>query len=171
MMSSPSTPTRPNLVLGVDPGYERLGLAILRRIGDREELLVSLCARTPKELPLPERIGLLAQEVERLIDEHRPDTLALERSYFSKSRSTALGVAQVRGMLVTVAAQAGLCVFEYSPQEIKIAVTGYGSSDKKAVAAMLPSLIALPPGKRLDDELDAIAVGITCLASTRTLPR
>lgn len=163
-----SAQRRPNLVLAVDPGYERLGLAIVRRAGAKEHLVFSTCARTSKELSLPERIGLLAKEVEALIQEHCPDALAMERVYFSKSRSTALGVAEVRGMLETIAAQQKLPVFQYSPQEIKLAITGYGASDKKAIASMLPAIIALPPGKRLDDELDAIAVGVTCLSSTRS---
>lgn len=76
-------------------------------------------------------------------------------------------VAEVRGMLTYIAARAGLPLYQYTPTEVKIAVTGYGKSDKKAVAAMVPKLIALPIRKRLDDELDAIAVGITCLASVR----
>jgi crossover junction endodeoxyribonuclease RuvC len=159
--------TSPQLILAVDPGYERLGLAVIRRTEKGEELVASLCARTPKELPLSERIGLLAKEVAALIEEHRPDALAMERIYFSKSRSTALGVAEVRGMLETLASQHQLPVFQYSPQEVKLAITGYGASDKKAIASMLPALISMPPGARLDDELDAIAVGITCLASTR----
>lgn len=158
---------QPNLVLGVDPGYERLGLAIVRRTKNGEELVASSCARTPKEMPLPERIGLLAAEVAALITEHTPDALAMERIYFSRSRSTAMGVAEVRGMLETIAAQHHLPVFEYSPQQVKLAITGYGASDKKAIASMLPALINIPTGRRLDDELDAIAVGVTCLASTR----
>lgn len=161
---------RPNLVLAADPGYERLGLAIVRRTARGEELVASTCARTSKELSLPERIGLLSHEVAAIIENYSPDALAMERIYFSKSRSTAFGVAEVRGMLETIAAQHGLPVFEYSPQAIKIAITGYGASDKKAVASMLPSLIALPEKKRLDDELDAIAVGITCIVSTRNQP-
>lgn len=161
------TPMRPELVLAVDPGYERLGLAILKRNPKKDVLLISLCARTSKELTLPERIGILSKEVVQLLNEHKPDALAMERIYFSKSRSTAMGVAEVRGMLETLAAQHGIPVFQYSPQEVKIAITGYGASDKKAIASMLPSLIELSAKKRLDDELDAIAVGITCLASTR----
>lgn len=164
----PEAPRAPRLVLAVDPGYERLGLAVVRRIEKGEELVTSLCARTPKELALPERISLLAKEVAALIETHRPDVLAMERIYFSRNSSTALGVAEVRGMLETLACQHGLPVFQYSPQEVKLAITGYGSANKRAVASMLPALISMSQGKRLDDELDAIAVGITCLASTRS---
>ena len=76
-------------------------------------------------------------------------------------------MAEVRGMLTYIAAARGLPLYQYTPAEVKIATTGYGASDKRAVAAMVPRLVALPAKKRLDDELDAIAVGITCLASLR----
>jgi crossover junction endodeoxyribonuclease RuvC len=162
-----STPTRPELVLAIDPGYERMGIALMKRGKGSEEVVFSACARTSKDLPLPERIGLLASELEGLIKKHAPDAVAIEKVYWSKSRSTALGVAEVRGMLETLASQHSLPVFQYSPQEVKLAVTGYGASDKRAVAMMLPKLVKMGEGKKLDDEMDAIAIGITCLASTR----
>lgn len=169
-MSKMSTPTRPERVLAADPGYERLGLAILERTEKAgERVVMSTCVHTPKELSLPERIGLLANAVRAVITEHSPDSFAMERIFFNQSTSTALGVAEVRGMLETLAHEHGLPVHQYAPQQVKIAVTGYGASDKAAVARMVTTLVALPVGKRLDDEIDAIAVGITCLASTRTL--
>lgn len=166
-----STPMRPNIILGVDPGYERMGLAVLRREQGNDTLIASLCARTPKELSLPERIGMLSEIVRSLIAEHSPDSLAVERIFWNQSTSTALGVAEVRGMLATLAQEYGLTIFEYSPQQVKVAITGYGASDKKAIAFMIPKLIILPERKRLDDELDAIAIGLTCLASTRSYPQ
>lgn len=162
---------RPTIILGVDPGYERMGLAILARAQSGDKLVASLCARTPKELSLPERIGMLAEVVRSLIAEHSPDSLAVERIFWNQSTSTALGVAEVRGMLATLAQEYGLAIFEYSPQQVKVAITGYGASDKKAVAFMIPKLVILPERKRLDDELDAIAIGLTCLASTRSYPQ
>ncbi len=158
---------RPTRVLGVDPGYERMGLAIIERGKTIDRLVVSLCARTPKDLPLPTRIGMLAEETRALIAKYTPDTIAFERIFWNQSTTTALGVAEVRGMLSTLAQEFRLAVFEYSPQQIKVAITGYGASDKRAVSLMLPRLLEMPERKRLDDELDAIAIGLTCLASTR----
>ena len=93
--------------------------------------------------------------------------MALEEIFFEKNAKTAMQVAEVRGALIYIAAAQGLKIYHYTPGEVKIAVTGYGGSDKRAIAAMVPKLLRLPGGKKLDDELDAIAVGITCLASIR----
>lgn len=169
MMSRMSTPTRPERVLAADPGYGRLGVAVLAREGGRERVLFSSCIETDKDLSLPERLSILSHEVAALIEAHAPDALAVEKLFFNQNVSTALGVAEVRGMLATLAAQHQVPVFEYSPQEVKLAVTGYGKSDKHAVMSMIPRLVSLESRKRLDDELDAIAVGIACLASTRRL--
>jgi len=158
-------------VLAIDPGYQRLGIAIVERSGAKEIVVMSKCVETSKELALPERIGILSDAVRKIIEEYIPDSLALERIFFNQSTSTALGVAEVRGMLETLAHQYSLSVHQYSPQQVKIAVTGYGASDKKAVQQMVLTLVQLPALKRLDDEIDAIAVGITCLASTRGYPQ
>lgn len=159
---------RPFRVLAADPGYERLGLAVLERTQKGgERVVTSLCLQTPKDLSLSERIGMLADQVRTIMQTHAPDSFAMERIFFNQSTSTALGVAEVRGMLETLAHERGIPVYQYAPQQVKIAITGYGASDKKAVLRMVTTLVQLPPGKRLDDEIDAIAVGITCLASTR----
>ena len=93
--------------------------------------------------------------------------MALEEVYFEKNAKTAMQIAEVRGMLTYLAAAQGLPVHQYTPLQVKVAITGYGKSDKRAIAAIMPRLLVLPNKKRLDDELDAIAVGITCLASVR----
>jgi crossover junction endodeoxyribonuclease RuvC len=160
---------RPNLILAADPGYDRLGLAILSRDGSKEKVLMSRCATSTKGLTLSERIAELEVQVSAVLKEYAPDAIAFEKIFFNQSTSTALGVAQVRGMLQTLAGQHSLPVFEYSPQEVKIAVTGYGKAEKRAVFAMVERLVPLADRKRLDDEIDAIAVGITCLTSTRAL--
>lgn len=154
-------------VLAFDPGYERLGAAILEKIGGKEKLLHSECVHTKKTLSFPERIGILGKAVEGLIDTWQPDCIALENLYFEKNAKTAMNVSAVRGMLLYIAASHGLPVYDYTPLQVKIAVTGYGRGTKADIALMVPKLLTLPARARLDDELDAIAVGITCLASVR----
>jgi crossover junction endodeoxyribonuclease RuvC len=154
-------------VLAFDPGYERLGAAVIEKQKGKETLLYSECVRTPKNLPFPERLRLVGEAAEALIEAWRPEAVALEEVYFQNNAKTAMAVAQVRGVLAYVAAAAGLPVHHYTPTQVKVAVTGSGRGDKRAVAAMVPRLVALPSKKRLDDELDAIAVGITCLAHWR----
>ena len=154
-------------VLAFDPGYERLGVAVLEKIKGKEILLHSECVRTSAKLAFAERLAELGKAAEALIKKWKPDAVALEDLFFEKNAKTAMQVAEVRGALTYIAASRGLAVHHYTPAQVKIAVTGYGRASKADIALMVPKLIALPPRVRLDDELDAIAVGITCLASVR----
>lgn len=154
-------------ILAFDPGYERLGVAVLEKQNGKDTLVFSDCIRTKAALTFPERLAELGSAAEALIKEWAPNGVALEEVFFEKNAKTAMQVAEVRGVLTYIAASRGLRIYQYTPGEVKIAVTGYGKSDKKAVAAMVSKLVRLPERKRLDDELDAIAVGITCLASVR----
>ncbi len=140
---------------------------MLEKQNGKETLLFSDCIRTKATLTFAERLKELGAAAEELLDKHQPTAVALEEVYFKNNAKTAMQVAEVRGVLTYLAAVRGLPVHQYTPAEVKVATTGHGQSDKAAVALMVPKLVALPPGKRLDDELDAIAVGITCLASLR----
>jgi crossover junction endodeoxyribonuclease RuvC len=154
-------------VLAIDPGYDRLGVAIMEHGTSGEVLIHSECILTDKTLDLNERLHTLGSAVEILLKEHKPDCVGIETLFFNKNIKTALGVAQARGIIIYLAQQAGCKVYEFGPQEIKIAVTGYGKSDKSAVIDMVKRLIPSAPEKALDDEYDAIAVGITTLAHHR----
>ncbi len=154
-------------VLAFDPGYERLGIAILEKNKGKETLLHSECVRTAKTRTFPERLAELGAVVEGLIKKWEPDCIAIENLYFENNAKTAMNVSAVRGMLLYIAASNKLPAHEYTPLQVKVAVTGYGRGNKADIALMVPKLVTIPPRKRLDDELDAIAVGITCLASIR----
>ena len=154
-------------VLAFDPGYERLGVAVLEKQKGKEVLLHSECVRTIATLPFAERLGELGAAAEALIKKWKPNVVALEQVFFEKNAKTAMQVAEVRGALAYVATRKSITVLQYAPAAVKVAITGYGKSDKAAVAAMVVRLVRLPERKRLDDEIDAIAVGITCLASIR----
>jgi crossover junction endodeoxyribonuclease RuvC len=160
-------PNNGNRVLAFDPGFERLGVAVVEKQNGKEVLLLSDCIRTKATLTFPERLAELGIATEELIKRWQPNCVAVENVFFEKNAKTAMDVAAVRGMLLYIAAAAGLAVHEYTPLQVKVAITGYGKSDKAAIAAMVPRLVLLAPGKRLDDEMDAIAVGLTCLASVR----
>ena len=166
-MSTKSIQAQPKRVLAFDPGYERLGVAVVEREGSKETLIHSECVRTPGALPFADRLLMLGQAAERFIKEYSPQEVALEEIYFQKNEKTATKVAEVRGLLTYIARTHALPVRHFTPQEVKIAVTGYGRSDKTAVSAMVARLVSLPAKKRLDDELDAIAIGLTCLAVSR----
>jgi crossover junction endodeoxyribonuclease RuvC len=158
-------------ILAFDPGYERLGVAVVEKNNNRDLLVYSDCIRTDAKLPFSERLRILGEETEKLIKKFKPSGVALEEVYFEKNAKTAMQIAEVRGMLTYIAAKNGLTLHQYTPLEVKVAITGYGKSDKKAVETMVGKLVILPTKKRLDDELDAIAVGLTCLASIRFSPR
>lgn len=154
-------------VLAVDPGYDRLGIAVMELQNGKEVLIHSECIETNKDDELSKRLHVLGVSFEKLLKEHSPDCVGIETLFFNKNIKTALGVAQSRGIIMYLAKCAGCEVHEYGPQEIKIAVTGYGKSDKAAVIDMVMRLIPTAPQNVLDDEYDAIAVGITTLAHNR----
>lgn len=155
-------------VLAIDPGYDRLGVAVLEGNASRPTLLWSDCV-IPEKGTAAERLSRVSRAVIEAVEKYAPDMLAIETLFFSINKKTAFGVAEARGAILAAAGSASLPVVEYSPQQVKSAVTGHGGADKAAVARMIPLLLSLPKRKRLDDELDAIAIGITALAAG--LPR
>ena len=151
-------------ILAVDPGYDRCGIAILEKQDGKEVVLYSNCIETGKNDPFPERLRAVGEGIQQVVEKYAPEGLAMETLYFSKNAKTAIAVAEARGVATFVAARNDLPLFEYSPGAIKIAVTGVGNADKKQVMMMIPRLVKLERLEMLDDEYDAIAVGITHLA-------
>lgn len=156
-------------VLGIDPGYDRLGIAIMEKISGKETLLFSTCLESNRNATLNERIGWLGQELQKVIKEYQPEQLAIEKLFFNQNRTTAIAVAEVRGVAIYLAGEAGCEIAEFGPQEIKVAATGYGKSDKKAIVDMLKRLVSNIPPQALDDEYDAIAIALTALTHHRPI--
>jgi crossover junction endodeoxyribonuclease RuvC len=154
-------------VLAIDPGYDRMGVAIMEKQNGKEVLLHSECILTDKKDELSKRLFIVGTTFEKLLKKHKPTALGIETIFFNKNQKTAIGVAQARGMIIFLAQKAGCTIYEFGPQEIKVAVTGYGKSDKTAVIDMVKRLVRDVPEGALDDEYDAIAVGVTCLAHYR----
>jgi len=154
-------------VLGIDPGYDRFGIAIMERQNNREVLIHSTCATTDKKAALPDRLRTVGDALDAAIRTYAPGAIALETLFFNKNVKTALNVAEARGVALYVARSHDIPVYEYSPQAVKIATTGYGASTKDQVEGMLHRLVVGIPKKALDDEYDAIAVALACLASER----
>lgn len=152
-------------VIAIDPGYDRLGVAVMEFQNGTETLLHSVCIESDRSHTLADRLLYIGNAFASLLKDYQPDTFAVETLFFNKNVKTAIGVAEARGILLYLAKAAGCAVYEYGPQEIKTAVTGYGKSDKRAVIEMLPRLIKNTPQTALDDEYDAIAVAVTCLAT------
>lgn len=151
-------------ILAVDPGYDRLGLAVVEGDPSKPNHVWSDCVIPPKGAR-EMRLAHVFAAVESAITEHTPDALAIEALFFTKNQTTGIGVAEARGAVLAAAGRAGISAYEFSPQSVKLAVTGYGNADKSAVMTMVPRLISLPEKKRLDDEFDAIALGIAALST------
>jgi crossover junction endodeoxyribonuclease RuvC len=155
-------------VIGIDPGYDRLGVAIIERDQNgKEQLLYSTCIETDRSLSLPHRHKAAGDALCHILATYTPEVLGIETLFFNKNVKTALGVAEARGIALYVAQKAGCQVIEVSPQQVKVAITGYGKSDKVSVKTMLHKLVGNLPETALDDEYDAIAVGMTALAHHR----
>lgn len=154
-------------VLAIDPGYGRCGVAVVEKENGKELWVYSDCIETSKDAPFSERLGRVTGEIGRLIEKHAPDAIALEKLFFNTNQKTALQVAEVRGAILHVAHAAGIPVAEYTPGAIKSATAGYGKADKKQITQMIHLLLKIEKPIKLDDEYDAIAVGITHLAHSR----
>ncbi len=154
-------------VLGLDPGTARLGWGIVE--GAEEPRAVAYgTLTTPAGRPLAGRLHALFCELRTLVARYTPDTAALEELFFARNVRTAFAVGQARGMALVALAEAGLAVHEYSPLEVKQAVTGYGRADKAQVQEMVRALLNLAEVPRPDDAADALAVALCHLHAART---
>lgn len=147
------------IVLGIDPGLERIGFGAVRREGSRLTALEYGLIETPR-IALGDRLALVRREVMALIERVRPDRLATERLLFSVNRKTAMDVAAARGVILEAGASAGYAWADYGPPEIKLSVVGNGAAEKKQVEYMVVKLLALPAPPRPDDVSDALAIAI-----------
>ncbi len=155
-------------ILGIDPGYERIGIAVLDKELGKETLVYSTCFKTLATLEFEERLVLIALEIDRVITEYSPDAMAIERLFFDRNTTTALKVSEAKGVITKEAKGAGLRVYEYTPLQIKVAATGYGKASKEDVRRMVPLLLkGVDVSKKIDDEVDAIAIALTGSASIR----
>jgi crossover junction endodeoxyribonuclease RuvC len=155
-------------ILGIDPGFERIGIAVLEKTNKQKDFVVySNCFKTSNKIPFHARLKNIGLEIEEVIKKHKPEALAIEKLYFTTNQKTVMGVSEARGVIVYIASKNNLSVYEYTPPQIKVAVTGYGKASKEMIMSMVPKLIDIKTDIKSDDELDAIAIGLTCLACER----
>ena len=153
-------------IIAIDPGYERLGIAVLEK-NKKEELIFSECFKTKSALPFVARLEMVGREVERVTLEFKPEALAIENLFISTNQKTAMRVAEVRGAILYQARLSGLLIYEYTPLQIKTAITGYGKATKDQIMNMVRKLIAGAEKIKQDDEMDAVAIGLTHFAYYR----
>jgi crossover junction endodeoxyribonuclease RuvC len=156
------------LALGIDPGTATTGYGLVRLTYDGNlEAVAFGVILTAAHTPAQERLLSLYRDLNQLISLHHPETCAVEKLFFQRNVSTALAVGQARGVVMLSIAEAGLDVAEYTPNEVKQAVAGYGSAQKKQVQEMVRVLLALPEIPKPDDAADALAIAITHLHTKR----
>lgn len=155
-------------VIAVDPGYDRLGLAVIeRKAGEKEKLLFSDCCQTSPDDSFVIRLHQVISFFKGKIEEYSPEFFAVETLFFSSNQKTAMRVAEVRGALLFAARDAGLRIMEINPMQIKLSVTGDGKSDKAQMIKMIQLITGISKKAR-DDEYDAIATGISFHALYRS---
>jgi crossover junction endodeoxyribonuclease RuvC len=150
-------------VLGIDPGTATTGYAVVEESQGRLELVTLGVITTPAKTPLSSRLQKIYRSLDELIAEHEPDCAAVEELFFSRNARTAMSVGHARGVTLLALADAGLAIAEYTPMQIKQAVTGYGNADKQQVQRMVRMLLDLNEVPRPDDAADAAAVAICYL--------
>jgi crossover junction endodeoxyribonuclease RuvC len=156
-------------IIAIDPGYERLGIAILEKGTGKESLVFSECFITSTKEKHENRLKLIGLEIERIIKKYQPEAMGIETLFFKTNAKTAMKVSEARGIMLYEAAKNNLKVLEFTPLQIKVAVTGYGKSDKDQVTEMVKRLIKITEPIKYDDEYDAIAVGLTFFACYKTI--
>jgi len=155
------------LVLGIDPGLAITGYGLVAGDGQSLEAVTYGVLRTPAHTPIAERLVILHQNLAALLDRYHPDVVAMEELFFSTNARTAMTVGEARGVLLLTVAQAGLAVCEYTPLQVKQAITGYGQADKQQVQQMVRFLLGLGEIPRPDDAADGLAVSICHHHSSR----
>src|SRR5579885_3427464 len=169
MSNTLPSPT-PRIALGIDPGTAIVGYAVVMARGSELSLLACDVITTPAGMPLAQRLQLIYEGLSKLIAIHKPQEAAMEELFFAKNARTALTVGQARGVALLALANGGLPIAEYTPRQVKQAVTGYGSADKTQVGEMVRILLNLRTVPPPDDAADAAAVAI-CQLKTAPLLR
>ena len=153
-------------VLSIDPGFGRCGFAVMEKGSlNKYVILFSECFETDTGANFSERLEVVGKKLEVIIKKYNPDIVAIEKIFFQKNKKTAMDVSQVIGALSYIAESAEIPVKNYTPNEVKNSITGNGNANKKQVEFMVKQMVDIDPNKKMiDDEYDAIAVGITCLS-------
>ncbi len=148
-------------VLGIDPGLTRCGVGVVDVDRARRGTLVHVgVVRTAPDASVGERLAAVAEGIRTVLDQHRPDAVAVERVFAQHNSHTVMGTAQASGVALLVAAEAGLPAATHTPSEVKAAVTGYGSADKKQVQAMVARILRLDTPPQPADAADALAIAL-----------
>ena len=153
------------IVLGLDPGTARLGYGVIKKDGARLSHVAHGVLETPKGMPQAERLLDLQTQLLAIISQHGPAAVGVEKLFFAKNAKTAMAVSEARGMILLSLKSKGLAISEFTPMQVKQALTGYGGADKKQVQEMIKTVLKLAEIPKPDDAADALAIAY-CAAVT-----
>jgi len=153
--------------LGIDPGTATTGFGVVDEIDKKLCLVDYGCIKTSPSLDMPSRLNIISEQLSALIEKYKPENVAVEQLFFASNAKTAIKVGEARGVILLTASQAGLKVAEYTPLQVKMALTGYGKADKKQVQYMVKNLLKCKETPKPDDAADAIAIAVCHLNSRR----
>jgi len=148
-------------IIGIDPGTGILGFGVIEVSGKRMKMIDAGVIKTPAHTPLDERLEEIFDGLTQIIKETKPETMSIEKLFFSRNITTAMSVSHARGVAMLTGRKAGLPIYEYTPQQIKQTLTGYGKADKKQVQEMVRIQLGLKEVPKPDDCADALAAAIT----------
>ena len=154
-------------IIAIDPGYDRCGVAIVSEISGKPTITFSDCITSEKTDEQYIRLTSIFKQLEVIVKKYKPNCLAIETLFFSVNKKTAFKVAEARGAIMTLAGLYNLPLIELSPQAIKITMTGSGNASKEQVQKMVRLTVVLPKTAKLDDEIDAIALGVAGLQTIK----
>ncbi|HRF94705.1 MAG TPA: crossover junction endodeoxyribonuclease RuvC [Aggregatilineales bacterium] len=156
------------LSLGIDPGTATIGYGLVSELNDGslQAIAYGVITTSPKD-PMWRRLHIIHDTLKDIIEKFKPDRIAIEELFFAKNITTALTVAQGRGVILLTAAQANLTIVEYKPNEVKQSITGYGAAKKPQIQEMVRLLLGLDDIPKPDDAADALAIAITDIHQSR----
>lgn len=147
-------------ILGIDPGLATLGWGVIEAVGGRFYPVACGAVTTPAHTAIDARLAMLYEDVSRIMEKYSPEQMAIEELFFYHNQTTAIPVAEARGVVLLAARQHGIAIEEYTPMQVKQAVVGYGLAEKRQVIAMVTSLLKLPSPPKPDDTADALAIAL-----------
>lgn len=148
------------LIMGIDPGYAIVGVGIVEYSGNHFKTVYHTAITTPAHTEFTERLGIIYKELSGLLEHFKVDALSIEKLFFNTNTTTAIDVAQARGVILLAAKHNNVPVFEYTPLQVKQAVTGYGRAEKQQIMEMTKVLLGLKALPKPDDTADALALAI-----------
>ena len=158
------------VIVGIDPGFAIVGYGAVLYEGNKFTVLDYGCIYTKANTPFEDRLVTISDGIREVLEKHKPSAIGVEELYFNKNEKTALQVAHGRGVIILTAARMGIQIMEYTPLQVKMAVTGYGRADKAQIQQMTKTILNLEKIPKPDDAADALAVAI-CLAHSHKMER